>query len=90
MLITAVADSASILSPGIPLKVTTALTPSGMLYYALVVTPKNAERETSRWRVEDKGPPVPTDKLGEALGRRRALEALLEQLERKVGKELLG
>jgi hypothetical protein len=82
--------NASIMYPGIPIKVTTAITASGVAMHALVVTPKNTERETSRWKVEVKGPAINLDKLGENHGRRRALEALLETVEKRVGKELLG
>jgi hypothetical protein len=54
------------------------------------VTPKNPERESSRWKAEVRGPAINIDKLGEAKGRRRALESLLEMVERRVGRELLG
>jgi hypothetical protein len=83
-------ENASILYPGIPIKITTATSASGVSSHASVVTPKNVERETSRWKVEIRGPAINLDKLGEGQGRRRALEALLEMVERRVGKELLG
>jgi hypothetical protein len=63
--------------------------PSGLLYHALVLAPKNPERETSRWRVEIKGPGVPSKKGEEDAGRRLALEGLLDEVEKRVGKEML-
>jgi len=56
----------------------------------MLVTPKNPDRETSRYRTLVKGPGVPGNKNQPASGRRSAVAALLEELERKVGKELLG
>jgi hypothetical protein len=72
------------------LKITTVLAPSGILYHALILSPKNPERETSRWKVELKGPGIPSEKNAGNAGRRRAMEALLDEVERKVGKEMLG
>lgn len=83
-------DNASILHPGLPLKVVTAKAAgSGCSYNALVASPKNPERSTSRWQVEVKGPVVNMSRNHEEEARRQAMETLLEDLERKVAKELL-
>jgi len=83
-------DNASILHPGVPLKLVTAkCAGSGCSYNALVASPKNPERPTSRWQVEVKGSMVNMAKGHEHQARRRAVEVLLGELERKVAKELL-
>jgi len=85
----AFADNAQVLHPGEKLKCVTAVSQSGTTYHALIATPKNDEREKSRWRTLVKGPGVAGSKGRTAVSRREAIEALLEDLEKKVRKELL-
>lgn len=83
-------DNASVLHPGVPLKVVTAKAAGSVCSYnALVASPKNPDRSTSRWQVEVKGPVVNMSRNHEEEARRQAMEVLLEDLERKVAKELL-
>lgn len=83
-------DNASIIFPSTPrLRVTTALNPSGLLCHALVVGPKNDDSKTSRFKMLLKGPGVPGVKAEPGRGRRHALIGLLEEVERRVGKEML-
>lgn len=84
-----IVDNASILHPGVPLKLVTAKAAgAGCSYNALVASPKNPERTTSRWQVEVKGPVVNMARGHEGECRRQAMEVLLQELERKVAKEL--
>lgn len=69
---------------------TTAVAPNGMLCHALLVAPKNPDRDTSRYKVVLKGPGVPGERNQPTKGRRSAVAALLEELERAIGKEFLG
>jgi len=89
VLIRAFTDNAQVLHPGEKLKCVTAVSQSGTTCHALIATPKNDEREKSRWRTLVKGPGVAGSKGRAAVSRREAIEALLEDLEKKVGKELL-
>ncbi|KAK8214970.1 hypothetical protein BKA81DRAFT_355960 [Phyllosticta paracitricarpa] len=89
-LVERIQESASIVFPATPrLRVSTALAPSG-LCHALVAAPKNGESKTSRYKLVLKGPGVPGSKDDPGKGRREALVALLEEVERRVGKELFG
>lgn len=58
--------------------------------HALIVAPKNEESAHSRYKVLLKGIGVAGDKKHPAAGRRSAVQALLEETERRIGKELLG
>ena len=58
--------------------------------HAAVVAPKNAESPTSRYKVLHKGQGILSDKKHPFKGRKEALVALLEDMERKAGRELLG
>lgn len=90
-LVDRIQENASILFPASPrLKVSTALAPSGLLCHGIVVGPKNEESKTSRYKVLLKGPGVPGVKSEPGRGRREALVGLLEEVERRVGKEMLG
>jgi len=71
------------------MKCVTAVSPSGLTCHAIIATPKNDERETSKWRTLIKGPGAAGNKKHPAAGRRDAIAALLEDLEKKVGRELL-
>lgn len=93
--------NAAVLFPGASVKVTTALAPprrsvgSSLTFganvcHALLVAPKNEERATSRYKVLIKGPGVSGTKDHPAEGRRQAIARMLEEVERRVGKELLG
>ncbi|KAK8191895.1 uncharacterized protein BKA78DRAFT_315362 [Phyllosticta capitalensis] len=93
-LVERIQESASIVFPSTPrLRISTALAPTG-LCHALVAAPKNEESKTSRYKLVLKGPGVPAaagpkDKDADpARARREALLALLEEVERRVGKEL--
>ncbi|KAK0661777.1 hypothetical protein DIS24_g2260 [Lasiodiplodia hormozganensis] len=88
-LVERIQENASVLFPASPrLRVTTALAPSGLLCHAVVLGPKNEESKTSRYKLLLKGPGVPGVKHEPGRGRREALIGLLEELERKVGKEM--
>ncbi|EKG16662.1 hypothetical protein MPH_06116 [Macrophomina phaseolina MS6] len=90
-LVDRIQENASILFPASPrLKVSTALAPSGLLCHAIVVGPKNEESKTSRYKVLLKGPGVSGVKNDPGRGRREALVGLLEELEKRVGKEMFG
>ncbi|KAK8160920.1 hypothetical protein BKA80DRAFT_255564 [Phyllosticta citrichinensis] len=81
-------ESASIIFPATQrLRVSTAVAPSG-LCHAVVAAPKNEESKASRYKLVLKGPGVIVSKDDPGKGRREALAALLEEVEKKVGKEL--
>ncbi|KAF2083554.1 hypothetical protein K490DRAFT_69714 [Saccharata proteae CBS 121410] len=99
-LVSRIQENTTVLYPAIPrLRVTTALAPQSaafgapkrgqLVYHALVLAPKNEERETSRYGVLIKGPGVVAGGRGSG-ERREALMGLLEEVERRVGKEMLG
>lgn len=90
-LVERIQENASIIFPASPrLKVSTALAPSGLLCHAIVVGPKNEESKSSRYKVLVKGPGVAGTKSDPGRGRRAALMALLEEVEKRVGKEMLS
>ncbi|KAF2103845.1 hypothetical protein NA57DRAFT_70053 [Rhizodiscina lignyota] len=89
-LVERILDNASVLYPGEKVKCTTAVAASGVMVHAVVVAPKNPESQTSRFKVLYKGPGIAGDKKNPAKGRRDAIVACLEELERRVGKELLA
>lgn len=69
---------------------TTAVSTVGTTCHALVMGPKNPESPTSRFKVLFRGPGVAGNRKHPAQGRRDALVACLEELEKKVGKEFIG
>ena len=77
------------LFPGTRLAVTTAAVPNGNANFAILCAPKNEERATSRYKVLVKGPTALGPK-GEPGDRREALVGLLEELEKRVYKEMLA
>ncbi|KAJ9645955.1 hypothetical protein H2199_002998 [Coniosporium tulheliwenetii] len=92
--------NAAVLFPGASVKVTTAFAPprrsvgsslifGGNVCHALLVAPKNEERPTSRYKLLMKGPGVSGIKARPAEQRRQAIAGMLEEVERRVGKELL-
>ncbi|KAL0260626.1 hypothetical protein SLS55_004316 [Diplodia seriata] len=90
-LVERIQENASVLFPSSPrLRVTTALAPSGLLCHAVVLGPKNEDSKTSRYKVLLKGPGVPGVKAEPGRGRREALIGLLEDLERRIGREMLS
>ncbi|KAK8163275.1 hypothetical protein BC567DRAFT_233142 [Phyllosticta citribraziliensis] len=87
-LVERIQESASIIFPATQrLRVSTAVAPSG-LCHAVVAAPKNEESKASRYKLVLKGPGVIVSKDDPGKGRREALAALLEEVERRVGKEL--
>lgn len=69
---------------------TTAVSTVGITCHALVLGPKNPDSPTSRFKVLFRGPGIVGNKKHPGQGRRDAIAALLEELEKKVGKEFMS